>query len=267
MRRRGATSALSGHTTDALQVFREERVRGPLDPACDFRVSRAAGGRVVFEAAVFGRVVRGRDDDPVSQPGSAAAVVSKDGVRDDRRGRIAAIAIDHHLDAVGGEHLQGAHKSRLGQRMGVHAHEQRAVDAVSQAIRANGLRDGQDVRFVEGAFERRATVSRRPERHTLRRDCRIRLIRVVRGHQPRNVHQQRGRRRLSSQRTERFHRCSSLRLIHLGAKRVLGDCNRVVREAVLVQAGMARPLRAGTFFLFRALVNVVVRRLRCPVGP
>ena len=108
MRARRAARALVGHAADGAQVFSQERVRGLLDPAGDVGVGRAAGGRIVFEAAVFGRVVRGRDDDPVGQPGRAAAVVAKDGVRDDRRRRVAAIPVDHHLDAVGGQHLEGA---------------------------------------------------------------------------------------------------------------------------------------------------------------
>ena len=48
-------------------------------------VGRAAVGRVVFEAAVVGRIVRGRDDDAVGQPGLAPAVVGQNRVGD-RRG-------------------------------------------------------------------------------------------------------------------------------------------------------------------------------------
>ena len=47
---------------------REDPVRLVLDPARDVRVRRAAVGRVVLEAAVVGRVVRRRHDDPVRQP-------------------------------------------------------------------------------------------------------------------------------------------------------------------------------------------------------
>ena len=205
MRARGAARALVGHAADGAQVFSQERVRGLLDPAGDVGVGRAARGRIVFEAAVFGRVVRGRDDDPVSQPGCAAAVIAKDGVRDDRRRRVAAIPVDHHLDAVGGQHLEGAHKGRLGQRVGVHPHEERTVDPVRLAIRANGLRDGQNVRFVEGALERRAAVPGRPERDALRRDGGIGMLRVVRRHQSRDVDQHRGWRRLAGKRTDLRH--------------------------------------------------------------
>ena len=126
-------------------------------------------------------------------------------MRNDRRRRIAAIPVDHHLDAVGGQHLEGAHEGRLGQRVGVHPHEERTVDPVRLAIRADGLRDGQNVRLVEGALERRAAVPRRPERDALGRDGRIGVLRVVRGHQSRDVDQHRGWSRRSGKRTDLHH--------------------------------------------------------------
>ena len=46
-------------------------------------------------------------------------------MRDDRRRRVAAVLVDHDLDAVGGKHLDRARQRRLGQRVGVDADEQR----------------------------------------------------------------------------------------------------------------------------------------------
>ena len=43
--------------------------------------------------------------------------------------------------------------------MGVFAHEKRTVDALHAAVVADGLSDGQDVCFGEGAFERCAAVA------------------------------------------------------------------------------------------------------------
>ena len=205
MRVRRAARTLVGHTTHGAQIFHEERVRGLLDPGCDCGVSWTARRRIVFEAAVFGRIVRGRDDDPISQPGSAAAVISKDGVRNDGCGRVAATLVDHHLDAVGGQHLESGDEGRLRQCVRVHPHEERTVNPLCLAIQANGLRDGQDVRLVETAFERRAAVSRRPERDALRRDGGVGMLGVVCGHQSRDVDQHRGRRRLARKRTDVDH--------------------------------------------------------------
>ena len=150
--------------------------------------------------------MRRRDDDPVGQPGSAAAVVAKNRVRDDRGRGIAAILVDHHLDAVGGQHLERAGKRRLRQRMGVHPQEQRPVDPVRLAIAADRLGDRQNVRLVEGALERRAAMPRRAEGDAFRGDSRVGLLRVVRGHQPRDVDQHRSGRRSSSERTDLNHR-------------------------------------------------------------
>ena len=50
---------------DALQLRVEQLVRLALDPAGGVGVGRSAVRRVVLEAAVAGRVVRGRDDDAV----------------------------------------------------------------------------------------------------------------------------------------------------------------------------------------------------------
>ena len=48
----------------------------------------------------------------------------------DRRRRVAAGGVDHHLDAVGGQHLERAREGGLGERVRVDADEQRPVDAL-----------------------------------------------------------------------------------------------------------------------------------------
>ena len=85
----------------------------------------------------------------VGQARLAAAIVGQDRVRDHRRRRVAVVRVDHRLDAVGREHFESAGESRLRQRMGVHAEEQRPVDAAMLPIKADRLRDRQDVRLVE----------------------------------------------------------------------------------------------------------------------
>lgn len=47
-------------------------------------------------------------------------------------------------------------------------------------------------------------------------------------------------------------RFSALRFIRVGAKGILRDRDRVVRQAIVVEPGMARPCRARTIFFLRA---------------
>ena len=125
---------------------------GPiLDPTGDVGVGRAAVGRVVLEAAVFGRIVRRRDDDAVGQVLGAAAVVDEDRLRDDGRRRDAVVALDDRLDAVGGEHFERRALRRAGEGVRVLAHVERAVDLLLLPVFADRLRDGEDVGFGEGA--------------------------------------------------------------------------------------------------------------------
>ena len=96
-----------------------------FDPLGGGGIGGAAVGRVVLEAAVFGRIMRRGDYDPVGQA-SARAVIRQDGVGDGGCGGIAAVAVHHDFDAVGGQHFEGAREGGLGERVGVHAQEQRA---------------------------------------------------------------------------------------------------------------------------------------------
>src|SRR6185295_16579706 len=78
------------------------------------------------------------------------SVVGQDRVGDGRRGREAVVGVDHHVDAVGAEHLHDALRRGLRERMRVAPQEERAVDALLLAIAADRLRDGQHVVLVEG---------------------------------------------------------------------------------------------------------------------
>ncbi len=55
-------------STDAPQLLRDQLIRSRLNPTRDAGIGRASGRRVVFEAAVLGRIVRRCDDDPVGAP-------------------------------------------------------------------------------------------------------------------------------------------------------------------------------------------------------
>src|ERR687889_504024 len=67
VRRRGGARPCEGDPKDAFQAGLDVAVGGRGDPGGRVGVRRAAAGRVVLEAAVARRVVRGRDDDPVGK--------------------------------------------------------------------------------------------------------------------------------------------------------------------------------------------------------
>ena len=177
---------------DGLPARRQQLVGLVLDPAGDRGVGRAAVGWVVLEAAVLGRVVGRRDDDPVREVLRAPAVVAEDRVRDDRGGGVAVGGVHAHVDAVRDEDLQRGPERRLGQGVRVAADEQRPVRALAGAIAADRLGHRDDVGLVERAVERRPAVAGRPERDALGRVGRVRPDVVVRAEQPVQVDQDGG---------------------------------------------------------------------------
>jgi hypothetical protein len=87
--------------------------------------------------------------------------------------------IDHCPHTVCREHFHRADERWLGERVGVAPDVQGAVDATSRAVVADRLGDGQDVRLVEPAAQRRAAVPARAEAHALRAIGELGLARVV----------------------------------------------------------------------------------------
>ena len=108
-----------GHAPDAAVAILHQRIGALLDPAGGIGVGRAAVRRVVFDAAVARRIVRRRDDDAIGARRLRVAVMDQDGARNDRRRRVAVIALQPRLDAVGGQHFQRAALRRLRQGMRV----------------------------------------------------------------------------------------------------------------------------------------------------
>ena len=169
----GLDGLLERNTLDVLEIA-EQFVGAVGDGVGDVRRSRAAGDRVILEAAIGRRVVRWGHDDAVSQAfaGEAlgavsCAVVGQDGLRHNRgRGEVVA-RIDAHGHAVGDEHFDGGLPSRLGQGVGVAADIQRAGHASLLAIFGDGLGDGHDVGLVKRGFQGRATMSGGAEGDTL----------------------------------------------------------------------------------------------------
>ena len=188
-------------SSHAIEIVFEKRVCGALDPGCYVGIGRSAIRRVVLEAAVLGRIMRRGDDDPVGETALAVLVVGQDRVRNDGRRRVAVALVDHHIDVVGGKYLERACQGGFGQRVRVDADEQRAGDAASAPVMTDRLADRQDMRLIEGVVEGGAAMTRRAERHALRRDRRVRFAGEIRCHQPRHIDQHRWLDRLAGERT------------------------------------------------------------------
>ena len=101
------------------------------------------------------------------------------------------ISIDHHLYAIRCQHLQGASESWLGKRVRIHADVERSVNALLLALEANRLRYCKNVRFIESSIERGAAMTGSSKGDALSGYCWIGSPRVIRGHDLRDIDQQR----------------------------------------------------------------------------
>ncbi len=116
-------------------------------------------GRVVLEASVVRRIVRGSDHDAVGETLLAISIVGQDCVRDDRSRRVALIACHTNLHIVGGQDFQGSHVRWGGECVGVTAQEQRSFYTALPAIVGDRLADGQNVGLVEAVPQRGSSMS------------------------------------------------------------------------------------------------------------
>ncbi len=155
----GPERSLVGQALHGGDAGAEQFIGAVLNPARHIRVRRAAIGRIVFETAVFWRVVRRGDDDAVGQAVFSPAVVCEDGVGDRRRRGEAVFALDECFNTVGSEHFEGGALGGGRDGVRVPAHKQRTADAFGPAVFADGLRDREDVRLSEGAVERCAAMA------------------------------------------------------------------------------------------------------------
>src|SRR6266446_5915553 len=144
-------------------VFSQQIVGSVLNPSRHACVGRTAVSRVVFEAAVLGRVVRWRDDDAIGEVLLTAAVVDQDGPRDHGRRRHAVTSLDYSFDVIGRQDLDRGTLRRAGQRVRILAHVKRTVGPVTSPVVADCLSDGQNVSFGERARQRGASMSARAE--------------------------------------------------------------------------------------------------------
>ena len=157
----GAPGALKRHSRHPAQAVGNEGVGLLFDPFGNVSIRRPAMGRIVFEAAESRRVMRRSDDDAVRETALATAIVGENRVRDDRGRSVTIVSIDHHVDAICCEHLQSAGKSGLRKRVRIDADVERSVNALLLAIKANRLRDGEDVGLVEARYRARSRDGRK----------------------------------------------------------------------------------------------------------
>jgi hypothetical protein len=187
MRRGSAQSLLVTHAADVAQAADHQLIGPLLDPARNVLVGGAAVGRVVLEASISRRVVRGRHYDAISPCRGPLGVINQDGMRHRRCRRVLVLRSQHDIDAIGGEHFQRARCGRRRQGVRVDTQEQRARDTLCFAVLADGLRDGEHMPFIEGVLEGRAPMSGGAKRYSLRRNRNIRSQGEVGRDQPRHV--------------------------------------------------------------------------------
>jgi hypothetical protein len=140
-----------------------------LYPACHVDIGGPAVGRVVFEAAVLRRIVGRRDRDAIGQSILSPAIVNENRMRDHRYRRYAVVWLNNRFHTVCRQNFNGCALRGTGQRMRILAHVERAVDVMPSAVVANGLRNGEDVRLIECAEQRRAAMAARAEADQLAR--------------------------------------------------------------------------------------------------
>ena len=142
-----------GHSFNALPPGLKYAVCPGLDGVRHVRVRGPPGGRIVFKAAILGRVVGGRDHDAVRLRPDALSIPAQDRVRYNGGRGVASSLLDDRLNAVGGQHLHGASEGGLGQGVGVLAHEEGPINAPGGPELRHRLGDGQDVLLIEGALQ------------------------------------------------------------------------------------------------------------------
>ena len=126
----GGEGAGVGDAFDFGEAVGDEFVGAVLNPLGGGGVGWASVGRVVFEAAVFGRVVGRGDHDSVGAIFFAGRVVGKDGVREGGGGGVGELVVDHHFDAVGGEDFECCGERGFREGVGVLGKEKGSGDGL-----------------------------------------------------------------------------------------------------------------------------------------
>ena len=182
----GTQRLVEADALDVLVAVFKKLIGAVLNAGGEGGVGRAAVRGIVLEAAVLRRIVGRRDDDAVRR-GGGLPVPAEDGVGDGGSGGVAVAGLDHGDHAVGGEHFQRGAPGGFGKGVGVFAEEERTGDAFGLAHVAHGLRDREDVGFVEAGAQGGAAMPGRTEAYGLFGNVGGRFIGVVGGNESGNV--------------------------------------------------------------------------------
>jgi hypothetical protein len=187
---RRAAPAQGSDALDAAQAAASSSLALGFDPSGHLGVGGAAVRRVVLEAAAVGWIVRGRDDDAVGKPGSCAprlyvrmaCEMAGVGVYSSS----AAVITSTPFAASTSIALAnaGADSACVSKPMNSGPSMSRAACGI-----ADRLGDREYVKFVETRSNEDAAVAGGAEGHALGGDAGVRAFAVVRGDQPRNIHQ------------------------------------------------------------------------------
>src|SRR3984957_1341999 len=138
-----------------------------LYPPVHPRVGGPAVRRVVLEAAVFRRVVGGRDHYAIGEVILAAAVVNQNRPRDNRSRSYTVILLNDGLAAIRRQHFERCPLRRGRGRMRVLSHVERPADRLASPVFADGLRDRQNMGFIERHFQWLPATPAGPETYEL----------------------------------------------------------------------------------------------------
>src|SRR5438552_2493673 len=200
MRRLRAKSGLEPYPPYGTIPVPQKFIRAVLHPFGHMRFGRATMCGVVFETAVFGWVVRRRDDNAVREMPIAGAVVYKDRVRNDRCRGYAVGLLYNRMHFVCGQDLERGALSGSGKRVRVLAHVQGTIRALRAPVVANRLVNREDMRLGERPVQRRAAMPARAKADPLFGGFKLRPARVVFTLQPDRIDQHLPRCRLARQR-------------------------------------------------------------------
>ena len=176
----GVQSALRKEiAADVPQACGEDRVGAVLNPFGRGGIGRAAVRRIVFEAAVFRRIMRGRDDDAI---GRGAA---RRGCTSDMACESVGVGVYPRSQSILHSTPLAARTSSALAKAGSEsacvslARNSGPVAVSAGAIFADGLGDGQNMVFIESCMKGGAAMAGSSEAHLLGGNRDVRMQRVI----------------------------------------------------------------------------------------
>ena len=168
----GRQRGIQRNTLHALQTVSQQCISPVFYDFGDVGICRATVWRIVFNAAVFRRVVGRRDHNAISQR-TAFFIVDQDSIRHGRGWRKAVVFLHDDINTVRCQHFQHRDKCRFRQRVGILAHIARASNPVFRTFFGNRLSDSQNMRLIKTMTTRTTAMPGCTELHpVLRIPCR-----------------------------------------------------------------------------------------------